>query len=710
MPRTYLIDSPQPNAFATGRNPQNAAVAASTGLLERLSREEVAAVMAHELAHVEHRDTLTMTITATLAGAISMLGNFAFFFGGNRDNNNPLGFIGVLVAMIVAPLAAMLVQMAVSRTREYSADRRGAEICGNPLWLASALDKIARTAERIPNPAAERNPATAHLFIINPLSGQGMDNLFSTHPSTDNRIAALEAMAGEFASRKAAPGAASRTPQPGSGPWGRNPTGPRTPQPDRTQRPVVVTARPLPGWAKEKADQSDNIVAGLAARMAAAKLLAAVIDARTPLDGLTDHDHGHPNFRALDMRDRGLVRAILATALRFRGTISRLLAARLERPLPANAHQLSHVLHVGAAQMLFLDIPDSAAVDLAVTHAKSDPRTARFSGLVNGVLRGLARDKDSALPPELAKGDEAPGWFRDRLAAAYGTAKAQAILAAHRIEAPVDFTVKSDPQRWAEAFGGVVLPTGSIRIEHLAGPVAELPGYADGEWWVQDAAASLPARLLGNLAGPKRRRPLRGTRRQDRAARACRRRGDGNRFVEEQAAAPRRKPSTAAAASHDGRSRCAEIRAGPIVRRGAARCPLLVDRHRAASSRHSLDEELRGHRQAGGPAAAAARRRRAHGEARRPRRLFQLLARPGRRRTACRRFPGRACRFRARPGAAGRDRRRRSVHCARRNNPHDAGRPRSRQARDFRPRRFLRGANAAASLKRPHRTLFSHSH
>jgi heat shock protein HtpX len=237
MPKTYLIDSPQPNAFATGRNPQNAAVAASTGLLERLSHEEVAAVMAHELAHVEHRDTLTMTITATLAGAISMLGNFAFFFGGNRDNNNPLGFVGVLVAMIVAPLAAMLVQMAVSRTREYSADRRGAEICGNPLWLASALDKIARTAERIPNPAAERNPATAHLFIINPLSGQGMDNLFSTHPSTDNRIAALEAMAGEFATRKVAPDAASRAPQPGSGPWGRNPTGPRTRSPSGPKGP-----------------------------------------------------------------------------------------------------------------------------------------------------------------------------------------------------------------------------------------------------------------------------------------------------------------------------------------------------------------------------------------------------------------------------------------------------------------------------------------
>ncbi|TJW85982.1 MAG: zinc metalloprotease HtpX, partial [Mesorhizobium sp.] len=199
MPKTYLIDNPQPNAFATGRNPQNAAVAATTGLLQQLSHEEVAAVMAHELAHVQHRDTLTMTIVATLAGAISMLGNFAFFFGGNRDNNNSLGIIGVLVAMIVAPFAAMIVQMAISRTREYEADRRGAEICGQPLWLASALDKIARGAERIRNPDAERNPATAHLFIINPLSGERMDSLFSTHPNTDNRIAALQAMAQEMA-------------------------------------------------------------------------------------------------------------------------------------------------------------------------------------------------------------------------------------------------------------------------------------------------------------------------------------------------------------------------------------------------------------------------------------------------------------------------------------------------------------------------------
>ncbi|WP_174802508.1 zinc metalloprotease HtpX [Martelella limonii] len=193
MPKVYLYESPQPNAFATGRNPQNAAVAASTGILQMLSREELAGVMAHELAHVQHRDTLTMTITATLAGAISMLANFAFFFGRGRDN--PLGIVGVLLMMIVAPLAAALVQMAISRTREYSADMRGGEICGNPLWLASALEKIHRGNEVIHNERAERNPATAHMFIINPLSGQNMDNLFSTHPNTANRIAALHEQA-----------------------------------------------------------------------------------------------------------------------------------------------------------------------------------------------------------------------------------------------------------------------------------------------------------------------------------------------------------------------------------------------------------------------------------------------------------------------------------------------------------------------------------
>jgi heat shock protein HtpX len=196
MPKVYIMDNPQPNAFATGRNPQNAAVAATTGLLQMLSRDEIAGVMAHELAHVKNRDSLTMTVTAVLAGAIGMLANFAFFFGGSRDREAPLGGIGALLVMLLAPMAAMLVQFAISRSREYEADRIGAAISGRPRALASALAKISNGAAQIPNDAAESNPATAHLFIINPLHGRGADNLFSTHPATQNRIDRLLAMEG----------------------------------------------------------------------------------------------------------------------------------------------------------------------------------------------------------------------------------------------------------------------------------------------------------------------------------------------------------------------------------------------------------------------------------------------------------------------------------------------------------------------------------
>jgi heat shock protein HtpX len=218
MPRVYLIDDPQPNAFATGRNPENAAVAATTGLLDMLSREEIAGVMAHELAHVKNRDTLIMTITATIAGAISMLAQFGMFFGGgNRENNGGgLGIVGTLAMVILAPIAAMLVQMAISRTREYAADRMGAQICGQPAWLASALAKIDNAAHQIPNEAAERNPAVAHMFIINPLSGARMDNLFTTHPATENRIAALQRLAAEMG---AGFGPARAADRPRSGPW-----------------------------------------------------------------------------------------------------------------------------------------------------------------------------------------------------------------------------------------------------------------------------------------------------------------------------------------------------------------------------------------------------------------------------------------------------------------------------------------------------------
>jgi len=195
MPRVYIVENDQPNAFATGRSPEHAAVAATTGLLHTLSHEEIAGVMAHELAHIRNRDTLVMTITATIAGAVSMLANFALFFGGN-SRNNPLGIVGAILIMILAPLAAAMVQMAISRTREYEADRIGAEISGRPLWLASALEKLEAASRRVDNAVAEENPATAHMFIVNPLHARAVDNLFSTHPRTANRIRRLREMAG----------------------------------------------------------------------------------------------------------------------------------------------------------------------------------------------------------------------------------------------------------------------------------------------------------------------------------------------------------------------------------------------------------------------------------------------------------------------------------------------------------------------------------
>ena len=197
IPRVYLMDNPQPNAFATGRNPRHAAVAATTGLLDLLSPDEGAGVMAHELAHIKNRDTLIMTVTATVAGAITMLAQVGTFFRHRNHHDGP-GPIATVLMTLLAPLAATVVQMAISRTREYAADNLGARICGNPEWLASALERIEAGAHEIENEPAERNPAVAHMFIINPLSGRGMDNLFSTHPSTENRIAALDQLAQEM--------------------------------------------------------------------------------------------------------------------------------------------------------------------------------------------------------------------------------------------------------------------------------------------------------------------------------------------------------------------------------------------------------------------------------------------------------------------------------------------------------------------------------
>jgi heat shock protein HtpX len=223
MPKVYVMENPQPNAFATGRNPEHAAVAVTTGLMQTVSREELAGVVAHELGHIKHHDTLLMTITATIAGAISMLANFAFFFGGRSSSNGGIGIIGTLAIVILGPLAAGLVQMAISRTREYAADREGAEISGQPLWLASALQKIADAAHRIPNMAAERNPASAHLFIVNPLSGMRLDKLFSTHPAVEDRVARLMAMSKEMGgTAESAPASPWSGGQPSAsrGPWG----------------------------------------------------------------------------------------------------------------------------------------------------------------------------------------------------------------------------------------------------------------------------------------------------------------------------------------------------------------------------------------------------------------------------------------------------------------------------------------------------------
>ena len=227
QPKVYVIDQDQPNAFATGRDPAHAAVAATRGLLQMLDRREIRGVMAHELAHVKHRDTLTMTITATVAGAISALANFAFFFGGRDENGRPAGMVGAIVVAIVAPLAAALVQMAISRGREYEADRGGAEISGDPEALAQALRKMEAYAKGgYVNPQAEANPATAHMFIINPLAGRGGDNLFSTHPATENRVAALMALSGRASpdplpsTRPQARGTAVPVTEEPRGPWG----------------------------------------------------------------------------------------------------------------------------------------------------------------------------------------------------------------------------------------------------------------------------------------------------------------------------------------------------------------------------------------------------------------------------------------------------------------------------------------------------------
>ena len=242
---------------------------------------------------------------------------------------------------------------------------------------------------------------------------------------------------------------------------------------------------------------------GLETRLTAQRLLGAVLDTATSLDGLTDDSHGHPQYLKLDARDRSLVRAILSSALRHHRTIETFIGRLVDKPLPDSAKSLRQLLHVAAAQILFLDIPDHSAVDLAVDAARADPRNNRFVALVNALLRRMSREKATVLPMLLSTVTDAPDWLINALEVQYGREKAHNILAMHRQEAPVDFTAKTEAPGWAEKLGGMLLPVGTIRVSNLQAAIPEMPGFAEGAWWVQDIAASLPVKLMGELEGKR---------------------------------------------------------------------------------------------------------------------------------------------------------------------------------------------------------------
>lgn len=239
---------------------------------------------------------------------------------------------------------------------------------------------------------------------------------------------------------------------------------------------------------------------GLEARAAAAKILAAVVDRKVSLDGMLDGQNGNPAYRALSDQDRSLVRAMLNATLRHLPRIDTALSRMLDTPLPEGARALHHVLAIGAAQILYLDIPDHSAVDLAVEQANADPRNRRFAGLVNAVLRRFGRQKQQILERS-SEMPAMPAWFFDRLCGVYGAEEAARIAEAQLSPAAIDITVKNDPEGWAKVLDGVVLPTGSVRLKPFDQPIPSLPGFGDGEWWVQDAAATLPARMFGNIKG-----------------------------------------------------------------------------------------------------------------------------------------------------------------------------------------------------------------
>ncbi|MDD1500109.1 RsmB/NOP family class I SAM-dependent RNA methyltransferase [Agrobacterium sp. CNPSo 3708] len=241
---------------------------------------------------------------------------------------------------------------------------------------------------------------------------------------------------------------------------------------------------------------------GLSARMAAAKIISAVIDKKTSLDGMMDAEHGNPAYRSLNLADRALVRAIVNSALRHLPRIETAISMMLDGPLPQGARSLHHVLVVAVAQMLYLDVPDHSAVDLAVEQAHRDPRNKRFVKLVNAVLRRLGREK-GAVTAAIEAVPVLPDWFYNRLVKSYGEEAASRIAASQLLPSSIDVTVKSDPDHWAKELNGTVLPNGSVRLGSFEGQVSALPGFAEGEWWVQDFSASMPVRLMGDLKGKR---------------------------------------------------------------------------------------------------------------------------------------------------------------------------------------------------------------
>jgi len=261
-------------------------------------------------------------------------------------------------------------------------------------------------------------------------------------------------------------------------------------KPTRKHKPAAERSAPAP------------VKPGLPARAAAAKILAAVVDKKLPLDGALDHEHGNPAYKALGESDRALVRAILNTTLRHLPRIDAAIASLLETPLPEGARALHHVLAAGAAQILYLDVPDHSAVDLAVEQANQDPRNRRFAKLVNAILRRLSREKERILG-EIADIPPMPPWFIERMAKAYGKERALAISESQLEPAAIDLTVKSDAAGWAKRLNGAVIPTGGVRLSAFEGSIPSLDGFEEGEWWVQDAAASIPARLFGDLTGKR---------------------------------------------------------------------------------------------------------------------------------------------------------------------------------------------------------------